>query len=188
MLRSLISFIKFFLFWLLFFILTRATFELYFYTKLKGVSFGEIAKTFLYGIRMDASATAYIATIPLLVFIINWFIPNRTIKNIWLKVYVWVLLFFISLIAIVDLGIFTEWGAKVNFRAFDTLYNSPSESMSSTASSPIALNLSIMAGLLIAGVALSYFVLDHSFKKLSESLPKKALWAILLLAVNFVIL
>ncbi|HEY0244694.1 MAG TPA: hypothetical protein VGC01_03950, partial [Mucilaginibacter sp.] len=144
MLRSLFSFVRFFIFWLLFFVLTRATFELYFYHKLKGVNFYDIVKTFLYGIRMDASATAYIAIIPLLVFVINWFIPNnRTVKSIWLKFYIGFCLFFISLIAIVDLGIFTEWGAKVNFRAFDTLYNSPSESMSSTASSPIALNLTI---------------------------------------------
>jgi phosphoglycerol transferase MdoB-like AlkP superfamily enzyme len=188
MLRSLISFIKFFLFWLLFFMLTRATFELYFYNKLKGVSFGEIAKTFLYGIRMDASATAYIAVIPLLAFIVNWFIPNSTIKSIWLKVYVWVLLFFISLIAIVDLGIFTEWGAKVNFRAFDTLYNSPSESMSSTASSPIALNLSIGLGLLIIGIFLSNLIIDYSFKKPVEKTKSKILFAVLLLLVNFLIL
>jgi len=188
MLRSLISFVKFFLFWLLFFMLTRATFELYFYNKLKDVSFGEIAKTFLYGIRMDVSATAYIAIIPLLVFIVNWFIPQSFIKSIWLKVYVWVSIFFISLIAIVDLGIFTEWGAKVNFRAFDTLYNSPSESMSSTASSPIALNLSIGLGLLIIGIILSNLIIDYSFKKPVEKKRSKVLFAVLLLLVNFLIL
>ena len=165
MLRSLFSFLRFFVFWLLFFMLTRATFELYFYSKLKGASFWEITETYLYGLRMDASAAAYIATIPLLVFVVGWFFPKSHIKSIWLKIYTWICLFFISLITIVDLGIFTEWGAKVNFRAFDTLYDSPAESMSSTASSPIVLNLCIGFGLLLSGIILSYLIIDYSFKK-----------------------
>jgi len=188
MLRSLLSFIRFFLFWLLFFVLTRATFELYFYHKLKGASFWDIAKTFLYGIRMDASATAYIALLPLLVFIINWFIPKSKIKSIWLKVYISFCLFCISLIAITDLGIFAEWGAKVNFRAFDTLYNSPAESMSSTASSPIALNLCIGFALLLAGGILAYFLVDFSFKKPAEKPKSKILFSAFLILVNFFIL
>src|SRR5438128_2267582 len=119
MLRSLYSFIRFYIFWLLFFALTRATFELYFHDKLHGTTALDILKTFIYGVRMDASATAYIALIPLLVFIIGWFVSDKPIKSIWLKVYTWFCLFCISLIAVVDLGLFIEWGAKVNFRAFD---------------------------------------------------------------------
>jgi phosphoglycerol transferase MdoB-like AlkP superfamily enzyme len=188
MLRSLYSFIRFYIFWLLFFAITRATFEIYFYTKLHGATFTDIVKTFLYGIRMDASATAYIAILPLLVFIINWFIGKKPIKPILLKVYTWFCLFCISLIAVVDLGIFAEWGAKVNFRAFDTLYNSPAESMSSTASSPIALNLTIMVVLLITGIVLAHYILDHSFKKPVATTKTKIIFSILLFGINFIIL
>jgi len=189
MLRSLFSFIRFYLFWLLFFAIARLTFELYFFQKLKGVSASEIFDTYLYGIRMDASATAYIALIPLIVFIINWFLkPGTHLNPIWLKIYTWFCLFFISLIAITDLGIFTEWGAKVNFRAFDTLFNAPSESLSSTGSSPIFLNVSIGVGLLVLGVVFSYAILDYSFKKPSESTKSKVLYSALLLIVNFLIL
>jgi phosphoglycerol transferase MdoB-like AlkP superfamily enzyme len=138
--------------------------------------------------RMDASATAYIAIIPLLVFIISWFTGNKTIKNTWLKAYTWFGIFLVSLIAIVDLGIFIEWGAKVNFRAFDTLYNSPAESMSSSASSPIALNLTIGIILLIIGVALSHFIIDYSFKKPIATTKNKIFFSIGLILVNFVIL
>ena len=189
MLRSLFSFIRFYIFWLVFFALTRIVFEIYFRTKLQGTTFADILKTYLYGIRMDASATAYIAIIPLLVFIINWFLGNkRHINAIWFKTYIWFCLFCTSLIAVVDLGIFAEWGAKVNFRAFDTLYNSPAESMSSTASSPIVLNLSIMAGLCIAGVLLSNYLLNYRFKKPAENIRNKALWSALLIGLNFLIL
>ena len=188
MLRSLYSFIRFYIFWLLFFVLTRATFEIYFHQKLNGCSFSEILKNFLYGIRMDASATAYIAILPLLVFLINWFLPNGSIKNTWLKWYIWVCIFLVSFIAIIDLGIFAEWGAKVNFRAFDTLYNSPSESLSSTASSPIALNLSIGLGLVIAGILLSRWIIDYRFKKPEVNTKTKVWFSALFVVVNFLIL
>jgi len=188
MLRSLYSFTRFYLFWLLFFLLTRATFEIYFFQKLKGCSFPEILETFIYGIRMDASATAYIAIIPLLFFLVNWFLPNYNIKNTWLKWYTWVGIFLVSFIAIIDLGIFAEWGAKVNFRAFDTLYNSPSESLSSTASSPILLNLSIGLGLVITGVLLSRRMIDHSFKKPVANTKTKMWFSVLVVTVNFMIL
>ncbi|MDB5112697.1 MAG: hypothetical protein JWR67_3811 [Mucilaginibacter sp.] len=188
MLRSLFNFIRFFIFWILFFFVTRATFEFYFRHKLKGVSFYEIAETFLYGVRMDASATAYIAIIPLLVFIINWFIPNSTIKSIWLKWYIWICLFFISLIAIIDLNIFTEWGAKVNFRAFETLFDAPSESLSSTSSSPVALSLTIGLGLLLAGIILSWLIIDYSFKKPAATTRNKIFFSVFLALTNFLIL
>lgn len=189
MLRSLYSFIRFYIFWLLFFALTRVVFEIYFHSKLQGATLADILKTYLYGIRMDASATAYIGIIPLLIFIINWFSGSKKhIKPVWLKLYTWFCIFCISLIAVVDLGIFAEWGAKVNFRAFDTLYNSPAESMSSTASSPIALNLTIMAGLLLAGVLLSNRILNYNFKKPLADTRSKIIWAILLFGLNFMIL
>ena len=188
MLRSFFSYIRFFIFWLLFFALTRAVFEVYFIDKLEGVSFTEILKTFIYGIRMDASATAYMAVIPLLVFIVNWFIGNKPIKSIWLKAYTWFCIFFVSFIAIIDMGIFIEWGAKVNFRAFDTLYNSPSESMSSTASSPIALNVTIGIGLLLAGFILSNFIIDYSFIKPKETRANKLIYSVLLFGFNFILL
>jgi phosphoglycerol transferase MdoB-like AlkP superfamily enzyme len=168
--------------------LTRAAFELYFHAKLQDEPFTEIAKTYFYGFRMDASATAYIALIPLLVFIVNWFIPNSTIKGKWLNIFIWIGLFIVSFIAIVDLGIFTEWGAKVNFRAFDTLYNSPSESLSSTASSPNALFIIIGLILFVIGIVLSNYIIDYSFKKPIEKTNSKILFSLLLFLVNFLIL
>ncbi|MGZ3757691.1 MAG: LTA synthase family protein, partial [Mucilaginibacter sp.] len=112
----------------------------------------------------------------------------KPVNPIWFKAYTWLGLFLVSFIAIIDLGIFTEWGAKVNFRAFDTLYNSPSESISSTASSPIVLNLCIGFGLLIAGILLSYLIIDFSFKKPALDLRSKTLISVALLLVNFLVL
>src|SRR4051812_8415579 len=120
MLRNLFSIIRFFIFWLLFFVITRLTFELYFFYKVRGASFGEILQTFFYGFRLDASATAYICTIPLLVFIVNWCVPSWHIKPVWLKIYVGIILFCISLNTILNFNIFREWGTKVTFRVFSS--------------------------------------------------------------------
>lgn len=188
MLRSLYSFIRFFLFWLLFFAITRAAFEIYFFEKFHGTTVGDIIKTFIYGIRMDASATAYIAIIPLFIFIVNWFFGKHHINPIWLKIYTWFCVFLVSFIAIIDMGIFIEWGAKVNFRAFDTLYNSPAESMSSTASSPIVLNVSIGLALLATGVILSLYIIDFSFKKPVARYKRKLILSLGLVLANFMIL
>jgi len=189
MLRNLFfSFIRFFLFWLLFFAITRATFEIYFHEHLRGVSALDIVKTFIYGIRMDASAAAYVAIIPLLVFIVEWFAGRRLLKPIWLRVYIWFLVFLASLIAIVDLGIFTEWGAKVNFRAFETLYNSPAESMSSTSSAPIALHVTIGIILLTLGVVLSHFIINFKVEYPKVATRTKVLCSVGLLIANFIIL
>lgn len=189
MFRSLFAFIRFYLFWLLFFAITRAVFLVYFQHKLDGITAAEFLETFVYGLRMDASATAYLAIIPLLIFFVNWFTGNKPVNPIWFKIYTWLCLFLISFIAIIDLGIFTEWGAKVNFRAFETLYIAPAESMSSTASTPIALNLTIGISLILIGVILSHFILDHSYKRPPIVTTKnKVILTVLIIIINFIIL
>ncbi|WPU92602.1 sulfatase-like hydrolase/transferase [Mucilaginibacter sabulilitoris] len=185
MLRNLFSFIRFFVFWLVFFAITRATFEIYFFHKLKGAGFGEILQTFIYGIRLDASTAAYICTIPLLVFAVNWCIPRSTIKPIWLKVYVWFCLFCISLNTVLNFNIFREWGTKVTFRVFSSLYHAPSEALASTGSSPVGRCIVIGLLLMGSGILLSNYIINYQFKKPVTEPRLKAVLICLLLFINF---
>lgn len=188
MLRNLFSLFRFFVFWLLFFAITRATFELYFSHKLKGASFGEILQSFFYGIPLDASATAYICIIPLLVFVVGWCIPGFTVKPIWLKVYVWFCLFCISLNTILNFNIFREWGTKVTFRVFSSLYHAPSEAMASSGSSPVGKCITIGVLLLGSGILLARYVINYNFKKPVAPLRQKAITICLVLFINFFIM
>jgi phosphoglycerol transferase MdoB-like AlkP superfamily enzyme len=188
MLRSLFSFIRFFVFWLIFSVITRITFELYFIDKLRNADFSEIIQTFLYGMRIDASAAGYICVLPALVFIINWFIPKTHIKSLWLRVYVYFCIFIISLVTILNLNIFREWGTKISFRVFDTLYHSPSEAVASTGSSPIGLSLAIGTFLFVAGVVLSNYIIDYKFKKPELSIYIKPFAALLLAGLNLLVI
>lgn len=186
MLRSFLSFCRYFIFWLIVFFLTRLTFELYFHQKLSNASFKEILLTFAHGLWLDYSAAAYICTIPLLTFVISWFIPNSRIPSIWLKVYTWFCVFIISFLTIIDLNIFREWGTKVNYRVFNTLYVSPSEAVASTGSSPIGLSITIGVTLFALGIIISLFVVDFKFRKPQLSPTVKVPLALLFCLINFI--
>jgi phosphoglycerol transferase MdoB-like AlkP superfamily enzyme len=186
MLKSVFSFCRFFLFWIVFAFITRAVFEVYFHEKFTGSTASDIFQTFWYGLRMDASSAGYIALVPLLVFGTNWFTKYH-IKPIWLRGYVYFILLLICFITILNFNIFREWGTKVNFRVFANVYNSPSEAMASTGSSPIGISLSIGVVLLTMGILLSHLIIDYNFRK-----PKAPVWAkplifLLLFGINFVI-
>lgn len=188
MLRNLFSIFRFFVFWLLFFAITRATFECYFTDKLKGASFSEILQTYFYGLRLDASATAYICIIPLLVFVFSWCIPRFTVKPVWLKAYVWFCLFCISLNTVLNFNIFREWGTKVTFRVFSSLYHAPSEALASTGSSPVGRCIIIGLLLLGTGILLSNYLINYQFKKPVAKPQIKAVIICLLLFTNFVLM
>jgi hypothetical protein len=187
MLRSLISFIRFVVFWVVFSFITRVAFELYFIDKLKKADFSEVIQTFLYGIRIDLSAAGYICVLPLLVFIITWFIPRAYVKPVFLKVYVYFFIFLISLITILNLNIFREWGTKISYRVFDTLFHAPSEAVASTGSSPIGLSLAIGVALLAIGILLSHIIINYKFKKPAAPFYIKIPAALLLAGFNLLI-
>ncbi|MCJ8211215.1 sulfatase-like hydrolase/transferase [Mucilaginibacter sp. RS28] len=188
MLRSFLSFCRYFVYWLVIFFLSRLIFELYFNYKLKAASAEEIAMTFIHGLWLDYSAAAYICIIPLLVFIVSWFVPGSKIASAWLKGYTWFCLLIISFLTIVDLNIFREWGTKVNYRVFNTLFTAPSEAVASTGSSPIGLSLGIGVGLMAAGIALSFLIIDFNFKKPANNLLFKIPTSLLLCLVTFIII
>ncbi|QQL51294.1 LTA synthase family protein [Mucilaginibacter ginkgonis] len=188
MLRSFFSFARYFVFWLIIFFFSRVTFELYFYNKFKGLSALEVLQTFSHGLWLDYSASAYLCIIPVLVFVVGWFFPNTHVKPIWLKVYTWFFVFAIAFLTILDLGIFTEWGTKVNYRVFNTIYNAPAEAVASSGSSPIASSIIIGVVLLVLGVATSLYVVDFNFKKPVEKIKFKIPVSLLLCFVTFVLI
>jgi len=61
---------RYFLFWLLFFGISRGLFLLYHAEAAHRLPFATGLLTFFYGLRLDASATAYVSVIPFVLFII----------------------------------------------------------------------------------------------------------------------
>ena len=188
MLKNLFALARFYIFWLIFFAITRISFEVYFRNKLSTASAKEILESFLYAIRLDCSTIAYIAAIPLLVSIFEWFVPAVRVKTIWYKAYIWVCLLLICFLTILDYNIFQEWGTKVNYRVFDSIIHQFSESMASSGSAPVALCITIGVVLLTLGILLSNRIIDYNYKGPKLSTPLKITSSALLILINFFIM
>src|SRR3954462_9961302 len=105
MIKTILVLLKYYCFWLLFFLIDRLVFILYFSDKLQGVSFVEIIKSFLYGLWMDLSMAGYISVLPLLLFILSWLIPRFRIPGKILKGYTKILIVIFALISVINFNI-----------------------------------------------------------------------------------
>lgn len=188
MLKNLFAYTRFFLFWLIFFFITRVSFEIYFWNKLKIASAVEIAQSFLYAIRLDCSTIGYIAALPLLISILVWFVPGLKINALFYKAYIWLCLLLICFLTILDYNIFQEWGSKVSYRVFDSIIHQFSESLASSSSEPIGLCVTIGIVLLVTGILLSNYIIDYRYKGPKVSTALKITSSALLLLINFFIM
>lgn len=137
MLKSSAVFLRFIIFWLIFFLSERTIFLFYFSEQLRGVSFTELVSIFLYSIRLDLSLISYLAAIPLLYYCAS-LLSKREFLPSWLGAfyqYFFIVLF--SLVSVVNLNLYKEWGEKLNYRALDIAISSPREAAASAASSPL---------------------------------------------------
>jgi phosphoglycerol transferase MdoB-like AlkP superfamily enzyme len=182
--QRVISLLRYFIFWLLFFFLERAVFLVYNFNKISPEPAAEIIKAFAYGLWMDASMAGYFCAIPLLISLVLWFFPKFKINNIYLLIYTYILIVFCSILAVINFNIYREWGSKVNYRVFEFTFGSPKEALASTGSSPILLSLLILAILITVGVILFRYLVKNKVSK-QGNLVLKIVIALLLLGLNF---
>lgn len=186
MFKSLIFFVRFFAFWLLFFLIDRLVFLFVFHQKLKEISFSDRALTLYHGLRLDISMTAYLCVIPLLIFI-YWLLSKKpTVSLTWLLFYDKTFIVIFSFLAVINFNIYREWGSKVNERAFGFLIDTPNEALASSASSPILLSIIVFITLVVIS-----FYLHSKILKTKIELKKAPIWlktviVILLIGVNFI--
>lgn len=183
MLKSFFVFFRFYLFWIIFFALDRLIFLLYFSDSLHNRSFAEKAATFWYALRLDSSIVAYIAAIPLLIYIALLFIKPLKLRKPVAKVYVAILLTAFAIISAFNLNIYREWGNKLNYRALDLGFNSTREAVASGSSSPILFSLLVLFGLLLGGVWIASKVIDYRLYDRDKPLLVKIPGSLLALAL-----
>jgi hypothetical protein len=136
MLKSYLIFLRFFLFWIIFFFIERLIFLIYFSDKFSGSGFMEILSTFVYALRLDASMAAYLSAIPLLIYVTSLLL-KRSLPALAGRIYVTFFIIFFSIVAIGNLNIYREWGTKINYRVVDLVFNSPNEVIASSSSAPV---------------------------------------------------
>ena len=160
MLKSLIFFARFFIFWLLYFLLDRLIFICLNLAQLQHSSAIEILSACYHGLRLDLSMTAYMTVAPLLVFLFFLFAyKKKTMTFSWISVYNKVLIVLFSILAVANFNIYHEWGSKINAKALGFALSSPNEALASSASSPVFLSLSVLVILILAALLLHQLII-----------------------------
>ncbi len=141
-------FIKYLLFWLLYFFLSKAFFLLFNSHLTSDLSTYELYGIFFHGFKMDLSTASYLTVIPGL-FLVGAFVSFPKNPAPWLKAYTLILFIPVTLLNIFDMGLYPHWGTRMGISAFDYLED-PGGMVSS---------ITIKDILLVAGIFLFYFVL-----------------------------
>ena len=188
MLKALIFFARFFIFWLVFFLLDRVIFVCNFLKDIHGGTFTEIIAVAWHGIRLDLAAAAYIISIPLLWFVISYLIAGREKEMAWLRPLNKVFIVLFSAIAVINLNIYREWGSKVNAKAIGFAFSSPNEALASSASSPIFFSLGVLAALIASGFVLNRLILEKEIWLTKAPVWAKIPFAVLLIGLNFLLI
>lgn len=124
--------IYYFLLWIGYFVFARFFFLLFYFDQTKELGFLTTLKTFVYGLQLDTSFTAYLCIIPFLLMMISVFINSKKIGII-IKWYSSILIVFFSLLLIIDASLYQSWGTRLDTTLL-TYLNTP-EVMVASASS-----------------------------------------------------
>jgi len=127
------------LFWLIFFVLARLFFIAVQYRESLQYATGLLAQTFVHGIKLDISATAYFLVIPLLFAIPGiWF--NGEWYRYLIRFYTCLLILFSSVIVVADANLYTYWGFRMDYTP--VLYlKTPEEALASAGVMRLVLGL-----------------------------------------------
>jgi phosphoglycerol transferase MdoB-like AlkP superfamily enzyme len=141
-------------FWIGFFVVARALFLLYHAPLTAALSASEIARTFGYGLRLDASLAAYF-TLPAAVGLaVGRRLPPSRLGARGVLIYTVLLLAVASLVIVVDLELYGHWGFRIDTTLAQYL-NTPREMAASAGAAPIGW-LVVLYVALVAGSAWVY--------------------------------
>lgn len=123
--------------WILYFIVARAIFIIYNNHLAVSLDSTEIFKSFLYGLRLDASFASYVSFIPFLVLLGTLKTPRNWVK-VFTQYYTYILLLVLNILLLVDSGLYEHWGIKVDTSAFQYI-STPGAMMASLTTSQLIL-------------------------------------------------
>lgn len=167
MLKRFLFFIKYFIYWILFFFILKLLFLVYFFRESQEY-FVLWDNIFAHGLRLDISASGYILLLPLLVILASLFLPGKWSMKI-IRIYTFSILALISILAAIDLGIYHEWGFRLDATPLYYLAN-PGEAAASTTFGTF-IGLSFVASLILVAFIIAY---NYLFK--NEVFSNRAPW------------
>jgi phosphoglycerol transferase MdoB-like AlkP superfamily enzyme len=161
--RTLFIFIKYYLFWLAYFVFYKGLFLAYNYDHTASLTFGEILRVFFYGSRMDLSAAGYMTMLPGVLLACTPLLKPHLIEKI-IHWYTFIFLVINSFLGIIDLGLYPAWGTRLNAQILP-YFSHPVEMMACLNLGQIILFPLIWAGI----VALSIYLFLKIFKSCDQN-------------------
>jgi len=148
--QQLLQFLKYFLFWMVFFWVAKIFFLIWNFNITSQLSTGEISGIFWHGLKMDVSTACYLLILPGLLIGFRIFFKSAFV-NRFIHIYTLFFLIVASVLIVLDLGLYPHWGTRVNVTVFNYLGD------------PVAIGASVslgdvLLGLLLGGVLVSGFL------------------------------
>ncbi|MGE5447773.1 MAG: LTA synthase family protein [Bacteroidales bacterium] len=151
--EQLVGLVKYFIFWMTYFLLAKALFLIWNYDQSSLLSVNEIAGIFGHGLSMDISTSCYLMLFPGLLLSFRLLIPASFI-NRFMNYYTLLFLIVASLLSVLDLGLFPHWGTRVNVTIFNYI-DDPVSLKASFSFMDILLAL-VISGSLVGGFLFLY--------------------------------
>ena len=184
MLPRIYTIIRYFLFWIAFFVIIRLFFELYNIRLTAGLDFATILGTFGHGLKLDMSMSGYVTAIATLVLLCTVRVRKPVAAKIIGGITVAVIIIF-SMIGICDCELYRNWGFRMDGTVLMYL-KTPKEAAAST---PVWLT-----AIFLVWIAIFAFLSIKAYKKFVgrklnelEPAPWKAMPALLLAGAVLVI-
>lgn len=154
-----ISLIRLYAFWLIFFLVERIIFVIRFWDAITEAGGSEVFAIFQSALRLDASMTGYVLVIPALLWAIEIVSGKSFVSPRFLIGYQRFFIGLFALIGAINLNIYQEWGAKVNYKVFKIFFNYPYESTISSLETGIGLTVGIfLFQVLFFGWLIRFFI------------------------------
>lgn len=126
----LIGLIKTYILFVCIFILQKPIFILYYNTLYAGVSWTDTFKVIWNGLPLDLSLAGYLTAIPGLLFIASAWTLSQTLRRIWNGYYLFISIL-LSVIFMVDLGLYEYWGFRLDATPLFYFFSSPKDALAS---------------------------------------------------------
>ncbi len=151
---------RYFLFWLLYFGVARALFLLYYLPRTLALPTGSVPRIFGYGLRLDASAAAYLCLAPFLLFALGSLTGPRFGLERGLRYLTGALVALVALLTVADLALYGPWGFRLDATPLQYL-STPGEAAASASPGLLGLLLGLWLALLGVGGGLYRLVVGR---------------------------
>lgn len=185
--NRLVFILKYWLSWILFFVIGRLIFTVFFVEEVKAAGFQNYLSALWQGLRLDASMAAYF-TVPVSIFTVLSVYSQFFRKYFIYFIYSFILSIIAVLITMIDVGSFQAWGIKVE-PSFLSYLKTPKEAFASIKNFPlIPVLIGFIALCTFIFIYLKRYLIRATSKRLLPVLKKwQTLIMMLVITVAFVI-